>query len=149
MLPSIQSARLVQTASQAEMRVGLQSQEFGNITIHTAAAGQTLSAQISVEHPELARELASRLSETQSSFGANPSVEVRMSSGPQLSAGTGSDGGAASQNQQSYQEASASSMSRTTFGNASPEGFFGAAALTNTISTQTSVPLGGRLDIRA
>jgi hypothetical protein len=144
-LPSIQSARLVQTASQSEMRVGLQSQEFGNITIHTAAAGQAVSAQISVEHPELARELAARLPEMQAKSESNQTIEVRMSSGQQFSAGTGSGGSSAGQEQQGYRQASASSAA---FGSNSADGLFHAASA-NRISTQPSAATGGRLDIRA
>lgn len=144
-LPSIQSARLVQTASQSEMRVGLQSQEFGNITIHTAAAGQAVSAQISVEHPELARELAARLPEMQAKSESNQTIEVRMSSGQQFSAGTGSGGSSAGQEQQGYRQASASSAA---FGSNSADGLFHAASA-NRIATQPSAATGGRLDIRA
>jgi flagellar hook-length control protein FliK len=54
-------AKLVQGMSQSEFRVGMQSQEFGNIDIRTSVARHMFSAQISVEHGDVARSLTAQL----------------------------------------------------------------------------------------
>ncbi len=55
------TARLVQGMSQSEFRVGMQSQEFGNIDIRTSVARHMFSAQISVEHGDVAKSLTAQL----------------------------------------------------------------------------------------
>jgi hypothetical protein len=55
------TARLVQGMSQSEFRVGMQSQEFGNIDIRTSVARHMFSAQISVEHSDVAKSLTAQL----------------------------------------------------------------------------------------
>ena len=47
--------------SQSEFRVGMQSQEFGSIDIRTSVARHMFSAQISVEHGDMARSLTAEL----------------------------------------------------------------------------------------
>ena len=55
------TAKLVQGMSQSEFRVGMQSQEFGNIDIRTSVARHMFSAQISVEHGDVAKSLTAQL----------------------------------------------------------------------------------------
>jgi len=55
------TARLVQGMSQSEFRVGMQSQEFGTIDIRTSIARHMFSAQISVEHTDVAKSLTAQL----------------------------------------------------------------------------------------
>jgi flagellar hook-length control protein FliK len=55
------TAKLVQGMSQSEFRVGMQSQEFGNIDIRTSVARHMFSAQISVEHSDVAKSLTAQL----------------------------------------------------------------------------------------
>ena len=57
----ITSAKLVQSMSQSEFRVGMQTQEFGNIDIRTSVARHMFSAQISVEHSDVARSMTADL----------------------------------------------------------------------------------------
>ena len=57
----INTAKLVQGLTQSELRVGLQTREFGNIDIRTSASRHEFSAQISVEHSEVAHTLNSDL----------------------------------------------------------------------------------------
>ena len=47
--------------SQSEFRVGMQSQEFGNIDIRTSVARHMFSAQISVEHSDMAKSMTADL----------------------------------------------------------------------------------------
>jgi flagellar hook-length control protein FliK len=47
--------------SQSEFRVGMQTQEFGNIDIRTSVARHMFSAQISVEHNDVAKSMTADL----------------------------------------------------------------------------------------
>ncbi len=60
-LPSPVNAKFVQGLSQSEFRVGMQSQEFGNIDIRTSVARHMFSAQISVEHGDFAKSMTADL----------------------------------------------------------------------------------------
>jgi flagellar hook-length control protein FliK len=55
------SAKFIQGMSGSEFRVGMQSQEFGSIDIRTSVARHMFSAQISVEHGDVAKSLATEL----------------------------------------------------------------------------------------
>jgi flagellar hook-length control protein FliK len=55
------TAKFVQGMSQSEFRVGMQSQEFGNIDIRTSVARHLFSAQIYVEHSDVAKSMAAQL----------------------------------------------------------------------------------------
>ncbi|MGC2401885.1 MAG: hypothetical protein WA510_18965 [Acidobacteriaceae bacterium] len=77
-LPTINSARLIQTMGQSEMRVGLHSSDFGNISISTSATRDMVSAQITLDHGELAKTLLAHLPEMQARLGADRPLEVRI-----------------------------------------------------------------------
>ncbi len=55
------TAKFIQGMSGSEFRVGMQSQEFGSIDIRTSVARHMFSAQISVEHGDVAKSLATEL----------------------------------------------------------------------------------------
>ncbi len=55
------TAKFVQGMNGSEFRVGMQSQEFGSIDIRTSVARHMFSAQISVEHSDVAKSLATEL----------------------------------------------------------------------------------------
>jgi hypothetical protein len=57
----IATAKLVQGMNQSEFRVGMQSQEFGSIDIRTSVVHHMFSAQISVEHGDMAKSLSAQL----------------------------------------------------------------------------------------
>jgi flagellar hook-length control protein FliK len=59
--PASVTAKLVQGMSQSEFRVGMQSQEFGNIDIRTSVARHMFSAQISVERGDVAKSMTADL----------------------------------------------------------------------------------------
>ncbi len=59
--PAINTAKLIQGISQSEVRVGVLSREFGNIDIRTSVERHQFTAQISVEHNEMAKSLALEL----------------------------------------------------------------------------------------
>ena len=78
---------------QTEMRVGMRSSEFGNISISTSTVRDGVSAQISIEHGELARTLATHLPEMQAKLGGNQSGDVRIDlNGDRGGQGTGTTG---------------------------------------------------------
>jgi hypothetical protein len=60
------------------MHVGMRSTDFGNISISTSATRGLISAQISLDHGELARTLAAHLPEMQAKFGGNQAMNVRI-----------------------------------------------------------------------
>ena len=57
----VTTAKLVHDMSQSEFRVGMQSEEFGNIDIRTSVARHMFSAQISVEHSDVAKSMTADL----------------------------------------------------------------------------------------
>jgi hypothetical protein len=77
-LPVINTAKLIQSIGQSEMRVGMRSNDFGNISISTSATRDLISAKISLDHSELARTLAAHLPEIQARFGGNQAMDVRI-----------------------------------------------------------------------
>jgi hypothetical protein len=81
----ISTARLIQSMSESEMRVGMHSAEFGDISIRTSVSQQQLMAQISVDHGELGSAIAAHLpsltSKLGSEFGLHASIEVNQLGG--------------------------------------------------------------------
>ena len=146
--PVVNTARLIQNVGQSEMRVGMRSNEFGNISISTSATRDSVSAQISLDHGELAKTLTAHLPEIQAKLSTNQSVDVRIDTngargGLEAGAsGTFSDG-ATSDSRGSRQQAgnAASSYSGNGFSNQQ----FSPAA--STVTTGEG-GLSARLDIR-
>jgi hypothetical protein len=92
--PVVNTARLVQNINQSEMRVGMRSSEFGNISINTSATRDVVSAQISLDHGELAKALAAHLPEMQARLGGNQPMSVRIDmNGTATGQGSGNSGG--------------------------------------------------------
>lgn len=76
--PLVNTARLIQTMNEIGLRVGMRTAEFGNISISTSSNRDAISAQISVDHGELAKAIAAHLPEVQARIGATQSIEVRV-----------------------------------------------------------------------
>jgi len=143
--PAIHAARLIQSMGQSEMRVGMRSNEFGNISISTSSNKDQVSAQISLEHGELARTLATHLPEMQARLGGEQTMDVRIDmNGAAAGQGTGSFGGMSngsgnSTNSGSRQQTGGMAASRTG-GSVAEQQFSPVAA---------ALPTGyARLDIR-
>jgi hypothetical protein len=77
-LPALNTAQVVQSMGQTEMRVGMHSQEFGAISISTTLSHQELAAQISIDHTGLGDALAAHLPGMQEKLGAAYGVPVRV-----------------------------------------------------------------------
>lgn len=149
-LNAIQSAQLLQRASHSEMRVGLHSQEFGSITIRTASSGQSLAAQISVEHADLARAVAAHLPEMQSRMGMNHSVELRSSDAGSFAADAGQSGSGSTGGQQQRRDSQPQASAAGNFGQQDSTGSAPALQPTYTSSTVPGARTSpGRLDLQA
>lgn len=76
----INSARVIQSMSETEMRVGMRSSEFGDISIRTMVTQQQMQAQISVDHNELSNAIAAHIPAIQAKlgneYGLHASIEV-------------------------------------------------------------------------
>lgn len=97
-MSGISAARLIQNMSGTEMRVGMHSSEFGEISIRTSVSQQQMQTQISVDHNELGNALSAHIPSMQakmgSDYGLHATIEVNQG-------GTSfSNDGGRSQNQQ-------------------------------------------------
>ena len=82
-MTGVNTARVIQTMSESEMRVGMRSVEFGDISIHTSISQQQLVAQITVDHRDLGNAISSHISMAQAKlgndYGIHASIEVNQS----------------------------------------------------------------------
>lgn len=81
--PLINTARLIQSVHETGMHVGIRTEEFGNVSITTSATRQAVTAQISLEHTDLAKTIAAGLPEMQARLGSDQPLEVRIATGAQ------------------------------------------------------------------
>ncbi len=155
--PVVNTAKLIQSAGQSELRVGIRSDEFGNISIRTSSTRETLSAQILLDHGELARALAAHLPEIQARLGGNQALDVRIDTS---GSGTGQGAGhGAGQGQGGF----AGTSNGTTNGSTTGDGSHGDRQQRGSTATTQSVGLverqlpstgleervSARLDLRA
>jgi len=146
--PVINSAKLIQSIGQSEMRVGMRSTEFGNISISTTANKDVISAQISLDHGELAKALAAQLPEMQARLGGNRPMDVRIDmSGVATGYGAGTSGnmsnGASDQSSTGKQQSPYTASSYSSNSIVERQSFAAAAG-----TTTRSDSLNARLDIR-
>jgi len=66
---AISDARLMQTVNESQMRIGLSSNAFGDISIRTSISGHQLVAQISLDHSELSQAMSAQVSSVQTKLG--------------------------------------------------------------------------------
>jgi hypothetical protein len=80
-LSTVNSARLIQSMHQSEMRLGMYSAEFGSISINTSLTHQSIAAQISMDHSALGHALSAHLSAIEeklsNAYGVQARVDVR------------------------------------------------------------------------
>ncbi len=112
-LNSVSSAQLVQSIHQAEMKVGMHSAEFGNLSISTSLKNQAISAQISTDHTELTRALQMHLPAIQEKLGSAYGVQARVELRDGSSA---SDGGSQQQADQDQRPHRGSGVSHSLTG---------------------------------
>jgi len=82
-MSGISTARLIQTMGESQMRVGMHSNEFGDISIRTVVSQQQMQTQISVDHSELGSALSAHIPSIQtklgSEYGLHATIEVNQS----------------------------------------------------------------------
>jgi len=145
---AINSAKLINTMGQSEMRVGMRSDEFGTISISTTSSKDVITTQISLDHGELAKTLAAQLPEMQARLGSSQTVNVHIdmnSSG--AGQGTDTSGNTAnSSSNQSHRDGQQSTYAASSYGSNS----IVESQLSPVIATATSGygSANSRLDIR-
>ena len=151
-VPGATSAQLIQSAGQSEMRLGMHSAEFGTISISTSVSHQAISAQISLDHPELGRALALHLLAIEeklgTAYGLHARVEVRdgsAASQPAADAGQGGGGQAQTGSARGGQGRSGSVSSPLSGGTAAKDVSTNLTASSASLAAPAERP---RLDIR-
>lgn len=138
-LPAVNSAQLIQSVRHSEMRLGLQSDEFGSMSISTSLGRQVLSAQISTEHLELGRALAVHL----------PAMEQKLSTAYGLPAKVELNNTTSSSDTPSGQQSQGGGRQQRSSSNATPLSTGIAGPVTTADYTADAVATGSsRLDIR-
>ena len=138
-LPTLNSAHLVQSMGQSEMKLGMHSAEFGSISINTSLTHQALSAQISISHSALGQALAAHLPSIEQKLGSAYGLQARVEVKDSSSSSAG-DSGRQSQDSRQSQTSGSSSTGSSIAG-------IGMAAAP--AATTTSLLAGSsRLDIR-
>ena len=78
----LNTARLIQSMSQSEMRLGIHSAEFGEISVRTSVSPQQVQAQIEVDHSELGNAISDHIPSLQAKlgndFGLHASIQVNQ-----------------------------------------------------------------------
>jgi len=93
----INSAKLMQTMSGTEMRVGLHSSEFGDISIHTSISQQQMLTQISLDHGDLGQVIAAHIAPMQAKLGNEYGLQATVVINHQGSSSFSGEGGQSSQ----------------------------------------------------
>lgn len=65
----INTSRVIQKMSETEMRVGINSAEFGEISIRTSVSQQQMTTQISVDHGDLGKAITAQIPAMQQKLG--------------------------------------------------------------------------------
>jgi hypothetical protein len=82
----INAAKLMQTMNESEMRVGMNSTEFGEISIRTSITQQQMLAQISLNHSDLSQAISAHVASVQTKlgeeYGLHASIEVNNLGSP-------------------------------------------------------------------
>jgi hypothetical protein len=108
----INAAKLLQTMGGTEMRVGMNSSEFGDISIRAAVSQQQMTAQISLDHTDLGQAIAAHIANAQTKlgneYGLHASIEVSQQGAsfsggsPSGQAGSGGTGNSAQREQRDF-----------------------------------------------
>jgi hypothetical protein len=145
-LPTINTARLIQSMGQSEMRLGMRSEEFGNISIHTSTTRDLLSAQISVDNGDLAKVLAVHLPEIRTRLEGQQAGEVRIDMNSQGSQAGTSNG--TSNQSQDESRGDNRGTGQTTTGVSSSKALSAQAVKSSEVIFSSNRGINERLDIR-
>jgi hypothetical protein len=146
-LPPIHTASVLESMQGSEMRVGMRSAEFGNVSVSTSVNRESIAAQISFEHMDLGKALTAHLpsieAKLSSDYGVHAKVEVR-----DQSAGASADNG---QGNGRRGDSNSSSTPRDSHTSSVDSAYAeGLDALTVSSSTATAIAAeNSRLDVQA
>ena len=80
---SINTANVIQKMSETEMRIGVRSADFGDVSIRTSISQQQMTAQISVDHSDLGKAISAHIPAMEAKLGGDSGlralVEVNQS----------------------------------------------------------------------
>jgi hypothetical protein len=88
----INAAKLIQTMGETEMRVGMHSSEFGNISIRTSVSQQQMLAQISLDHGDLSQAISAHISTMQTKLGNDSGLATLIQVNHQGASSSGEPG---------------------------------------------------------
>jgi hypothetical protein len=81
--PGINTANVIQKMSETEMRIGVHSADFGDVSIRTLVSQQQMTAQISVDHSDLGKAISAHIPAMEAKIGGDSGlralVEVNQS----------------------------------------------------------------------
>lgn len=78
----INTANLIQKMSESEMRVGMHSAEFGDISIRTSVSQQQMTAEISVDHGDLGKAIAAHIPAMEAKLGGELGLRALVEVNP-------------------------------------------------------------------
>jgi hypothetical protein len=135
----IDAAKLIQRMGETEMRVGMRSSEFGEISIRTSVSQQQMLMQISLDHSDLSQAISSHVSATQAKLGDDHGLHALIEVNNQGSSFSGGSGESGSREQKAFTSSSRSQSTAVL-----PE-----VEKAANVGAMTGVASEHRLDIRA
>ena len=104
---TVNAASLIQTVSEAEMRVAVHSTEFGAVSIRTSLSQQQMTAQITVDHGDLGRALSANVPAMETRLGSELGVRALVQVHQGAMSFSGEGGNSQQTGQRSYAAAPA------------------------------------------
>jgi hypothetical protein len=104
---NIHVANLMQTMSGAEMHVGMQSGEFGSISIRTTMSQQQMLTQISVDHSDLSQAISAHAATAQTKLGDELGVRALIEVNHSSASSSGEPGGSSPREQRASAQSGA------------------------------------------
>jgi len=100
----INAAQIIQAMGETEMRVGMHSAEFGNVSIRTSVTQQQMLAQISVDHGDLSQAISAHIPTMQTKLGNDYGLQASIQVNHQgaFGSGPGDQGGSEPREQRGF-----------------------------------------------
>jgi hypothetical protein len=136
----INTARVIQSMSESEMRVGMRSTEFGDISIRTSISQQQMVTQISLDHNDLSQAIAAHVSSVQAKLGSEYGLHAQIEVSQHGSSFSGDQGQSSPKEQKPY--ANSFRIDNSTLSSQDSDSTMSVLPLASVSSTS-------RLDIRA
>ena len=151
----INVARVVESIHGSEMRVGVRTEEFGNVSVSTAVNREQIAAQISFDHGDLGRLLAAHLPSMQEKLGSDTglhaTVQVLDRGASYSQGGQSGQGGDSGQAPQAGSQSGAGGQSQRSLAYAIPAPSSARGSTIEAVSGERSIATAAasRLDVRA